>query len=250
MTNKTILATALLSCAAFPAMSAENFLVAGLNAGKEVFTGWAGNVEAGATLSNGNKEEKEFNLDLKAQKEGDAKKWGYKVEAYAESEEEENKTIDEEYRASFQARYNISDVRYAFGEFSYLNDRFEGYKQRLTETFGYGYKFSNTEQFKLSGEVSVGARQTKFTNDKNENSFVAKLSVDAMYKFNDNVAFVEDFELALANGTNMLSESAIKVNFTESFYGKTFYKVEYNSDVPANTKETDTTLGFKLGYSF
>lgn len=221
-----------------------------VNAGKDMFTGWTGEIEAGATFSNGNDEEKDYALDLKVQKEGDAQKWGYKFEAYAEGEEKNGKTTDEEYRGAFQARYNLSNINYVFGELTYLNSRFDGFDSRVTETVGYGHKFFNNEEFKLSGEVSLGMRQTEFTDGTDENSFITKLSADAMYKINDNLSLIEELEIGLSESTTILSETALKVDFTESLYGKLFYEIEYNSEVPAGKKDTDTTFGFKVGYSF
>ncbi|MAF31299.1 MAG: hypothetical protein CMF60_03745 [Magnetococcales bacterium] len=244
--KKLILTSVLLSGTTFNAFAMEKFIDAGVN----VFTGWTGDIEAGATVSNGNDEEKDYSLDLDVKKDGEAQKWGYKFEAHAEGEEENGVTIDEEYRALLQARYNLSELNYVFGEFTYLNDRFEGYESRMTETLGYGHKFYNTESFQLEGEVSVGMRQTQFTDGTDENSAIAKLSADMMYKLNGHLAIEEDFEIGFADSTTMLSETALKVDFTKSFYGKLFYEIEYNSDVPEDTKETDTTFGFKVGYSF
>lgn len=244
--KKLVLTSVLLSGVSLEAMAVEQIM----NAGKAVFTGWSGDVEAGGTFSNGNTEEKEYNLNLDVQKDGEAKKWGYKFEAYAEGEETNNVTTEEEYRTLVQARYNVSDVNYMFGELTYLNDRFEGYKMRLTETLGYGHKFYNTEIFKMSGEVSLGMRQTEFTDETDENSFITKFALDASYRFAENLSFVEDLDIGVAESTSVLSESAIKVDFTKNLYGKVAYEVEYNSDVPEGTKETDTTLSFKVGYSF
>jgi putative salt-induced outer membrane protein len=244
--KKFILASTLLTSLSMQAVAMENLV----NAGKDILTGWKGDIEAGATFSNGNDEEKEYNLDLKVQKEGDAQKWGYKFEAYAEGEEKKGVTTDEEYRALIQARYNVSETGYVFGEFAYLNNRFEGYKSRTTETVGYGHKFYNNEEFKLSGEVSLGMRQTEFTDETDENSFITKLSADAMYKINPQLSLVQELEIGLSESTTLLSETALKYDFTSNFYGKLAYELESNSDVPAGTKETDTTIGFKIGYSF
>ncbi len=246
--KKTILASVLLTGLSLQSHAAEMPNL--LGAGKAVFTGWDGSVEAGATFSNGNTEEKEYKLNLKAKKDGEAKKWGYKFEAYAEGEENQGVTTEEEYRGLAQARFNVSDVNYVFGELTYLNDRFEGYEMRMAETLGYGHKFYNTDIFKLSGEVSLGMRQTDFTDGTDENSFITKFSVDAVYKFAENLSFVENLDIGIAESTSVYSESSIKVDFTKAFYGKVSYEVEYNSDVPATARETDTTFGFKLGYSF
>lgn len=210
---------------------------------------FSGNVEFGSTFETGNtqKEELKTNASLSYEKE----KWQNITKLKASNGKENDTRYDEEYRINNQLRYNRSNKDYFFGEAEYVNDRFSGFDYRISELAGYGYKLLSTDTMSLSVETSIGARQSKFINSDTENSFLGKIGQTYTWDINKNLSFSESLGISLASDSTITEfEAAFKSKITDSLYLKASFEVEHISDVPANTKKTDTVAGLTLGYDF
>lgn len=214
----------------------------------DITAGWTGEADFGFSFSTGNTEKEDLNFSTKLNKDdGD---WGHTLKAQVYSAKDSDVRNKEEYRVDWQTRRELSKVDYLFGEVGYVNDRFSGFDSRINEGIGYGYKFYDTEEFKLSGEVSIGGRHTKFTTGVKENSALGKLAGKMDWKINDNVSFTEDLSISAADSVIIRSESAIKTALSESLYLKLGFDIEQNNDVPATKDETDTLTKVSVGYKF
>tara|TARA_R110000868_G_scaffold189695_2_gene433084 strand:+ start:129191 stop:129925 length:735 start_codon:yes stop_codon:yes gene_type:complete len=216
----------------------------------DIFTGWEGDIEAGANFASGNTNKENLRFGATLNKEGEAKAWGHTVKASAHSATENNIRSEEKYRIIGQSRYNISTTNYVFGEAEYVNERLNGYQYRVSEGIGYGHKFYNTKQLRVAGEVSVGGRHSLDTQEVKENSALAKLSGKANWVINESIELAEDFSISFADSTITLSETSLKNKLSESLYLKVGVTIEHNSDVPSAKKNTDTLTSLSLGYKF
>lgn len=210
---------------------------------------WSGNVELAANYSSGNTETQDYKAASSITYKAEI--WENTIDFNAYSSKEEGVQNDEEYRVKNQTRYNLSEKDYAFGEIEYVNDRFSGFDMRLTENLGYGYKFYDTDDFKLNGEASLGARQTEDSDGNKENSFLQKLAGQLSWDIHDGVTFTENVALSFAKDTNIFeSESALKTQIMEKTYLKLAFNVEYISDVPDDKENTDTQTSLGVVYEF
>lgn len=66
----------------------------------------------------------------------------------------------EKYAVGARNRFNMTDYDYAFGQASWLTDRFNGYRQRDVLTAGYGRQFLNGPVHSFRFEFGPGFAMT------------------------------------------------------------------------------------------
>ena len=210
---------------------------------------WKSAIEAGVSISHGNTEQENLNLDFKSTY--DDKKSKTTLKASALNRSENDTRTAEEYRANLNSRYKLNDKKYLFGELEYVNDRFSGYQYRVSENIGYGRIFIKSKKTNLEAEASIGARHSKLTNDKRENSLIQKNTGRFSYQLTDNILFSEQASIAFGrDATITTSETSLKTQIANGLYLNFSLTIENISKVPAGTKNTDTLTKLNLGYNF
>lgn len=212
-------------------------------------TGWKGSLEGGLLLQSGNSESESLNGAAKLSKTvGD---WEHILSLSALNNSSADVRSAEEYRGGLQSRNNLSAVDYVFGEVDAVKDRFSGYEYRLSEVLGYGYKFFDTDEFKLSAEAALGLQQAKLDGGSAENNFLQRIGGDLEWAINGNLYFTQHLSTEHANGTFFsLSKSAIKTSISETLALKFGYEMEHISDVPAGAEKLDTRALANVVYDF
>jgi putative salt-induced outer membrane protein len=208
-----------------------------------------GSIELGANVHTGNTEKQAFNF--KGQLDNDFGKWENTAKLVIDLGEENENATDEKYALSDQLRYPLSDIDYMFGELSYVNDRFSGYEYRIDELLGYGRKLITENDFKLTGEIALGARQSSLTTGEDENSALGRVGGKLVWNISEHVEFVEDLKISVGGDATITeSETSLKSKLNDALYLKVGFDVEHISDVPAGTENTDTVTKVTVGYDF
>ena len=65
------------------------------------------------------------------------------------------------WEARLQSNYTISGPLFAFGGLRYARDMFDGFQYQASATAGMGYKFIDTVDTKLTGQVGAGYRRLR-----------------------------------------------------------------------------------------
>lgn len=211
--------------------------------------GWSGNLEGGALLQNGNSKNENLNAAVKVSKE--TQNWQHIAKLSGSNNSSDGVRSAEEYRTNLQTRNKLSAKDYIFGELDWVKDRYSGYDFRLSELLGYGYKFYDDDEFKLSAEAALGTQQSQRTNADIENSIIQKLSGDLEWAINEQLSFLQHLSTEHSNDAFFSnSQSALKTKITDSLALKAAYDIEHISQVPAGTKKLDTKTTLNVLYDF
>ncbi len=218
--------------------------------GEEVKKPWSGNVEAGLNFQTGNTDKQNgrgsFSLNYKKGR------WGNNFKFSARGGQEDDVTTDEEYRVRNQTRYNLSGKDYTFLELEYVNDRFSGFESRISESVGYGRTLYKNNSLDITGEASLGSRQSNLTDGSDKNSFLGRAGAKAVWEINDNLTFTEEITSSAAFDDSVITElnTELKSRISEKLYLKFEINIEHVDDAPVNRKHTDTNTVFGIGYDF
>jgi putative salt-induced outer membrane protein len=209
---------------------------------------WFGSAEAGLMYSTGNTERR--NLNAKGELGYRPSDWEFRLGAELVNTEENDLQTDEEYRADLQGRYNFTDRDYGFVEADWIKDRFSGYDYRITEVVGYGRKWYDRDDFSWSSEAGGGMQQTKELNGDSSNNPLARLRNEFDWAITDYLSFENATKVDISELTTLRNEAALKNKLSESLFVKLGVDVEYLSDVPTGTNDTDTDVYLNLAYEY
>ena len=174
----------------------------------------------------------------------------------------EDKVSAEKYNYAAKIGYKFNPANYVFLNADYEDDRFSGYDYRTTYALGYGRKLITTDTTKLNIEVGPGYRydrtngyydeiEKKPVPEKTEDEAVFRGYAMFNYKFSDAVSFQQDVTVVTgSSNTNTKSVTALKSQIVGALSMKASYKVNHNTDVPADTEKTDTETALTLVYDF
>ncbi len=211
------------------------------------------NIEAGATISQGNTEEESIYSKTKIdyQKE----RYSNILKTRMENTKVNDLRVKERYDINNQTRYNFSKKNYRFLEIEYIDDRFGGYDYRSSETVGLGRDLVKRENIVLSGQLSAGLRQSKFTDSEKENTFLVRAGFDFNWKIKEGVEFNEHLDISRdQDATITKSDASLKISLDKihhSIYLQIGYFFENRSAVPdPSFNKTDTTFMTTIGYSY
>lgn len=211
--------------------------------------GWEGNVEGGLMVQTGNSENENLNGAFELKKEID--KWTHTIKASAANNSSDDVRSAEEYRASVKSDYGLSPTDYVFGEIDAVKDRYSGYEYRVSEYLGYGHKYYNTDELKLSAEAGLGLQQSQPEGQDSENNFVQKIAGDLEWAINENLTLEQELSVEHASGVFFsISDTALRTKISEELALKVGYNMEHISDVPPGTEKLDTKATVNVLYEF
>lgn len=215
---------------------------------------WSGKVAIGYLSVSGNTESTNFTGS--AEVNWDGERWHHTLLGKALGKSEEKETTAEAYKASYTAKFDLSERTYLFGLLDYNKDRFSSYDQQIFETAGFGQRLIMTDKHELNVELSAGASQSKLvldpppgTDDVNE--AVYRLSGDYTWAISDNSTFSQ--KLSVTSGSsNTYTESVTELSagIIGALSTVLGYTVKHNSDVAAGKDKTDTFASISLEYVF
>ncbi len=233
---------------ATPVLADED--VAGDDAGEAAEPEVSGNITLGFFSAAGNTESASVRFDIET--EVDYDKWRQTLALNRYQAAEDGEESAERYGGSLQSDYRITDRAYLFVVGRYGRDRFGAFDRRASLAFGIGRRFIDTEDVELDLEVGAGRRGAE-PNGTNERDYdtIHVLRGDFTWQLSHVSEFSQELEVESGNrNTSTQSVSEIRSVFAGNLSWVFSYTVEHNSDVPADTENTDRYTAVSLQYEY
>jgi putative salt-induced outer membrane protein len=214
-----------------------------------VFDLWDGRAELGGFRTSGNSDTLGLTAILDATREG--LNWRHKFHVQADYNENQGQTTREHYLASYEPNYKIDDRLYIYGSSLYESDRFLGYYDRVSASFGAGYSVLKTGAMKLDVELGPAYRHTYFTNGVRQDSPAGRGTVDFRWRLLPGLTLSQTGSAyAQRYNSTVSGTTAIDAKLIGPLSAKLSYYVQYESQPPPGSVSTDTTTRAALVYSF
>jgi len=212
--------------------------------------GWTGDFAAGLLLTTGNTESQSINGSAALGYLNGPWKNAFKATGINTADGDE--TTAELYTIGDKVDYTFSDRHYAFGALEWQKDLYGGIRESMSETVGYGYHVLTGPAHMLDLEIGGGARQTEQqdTGDK-EKEAIGRAGALYSWKISDTSSFSQSLRVESGKSDTFTeSISELKLSLVGPIFVGLSYTVRNHSDVPADTKKTDTFAAVSLSYSF
>jgi len=165
---------------------------------------WSGSVTLGYLATTGNTEGSSLNSG--AEINYALELWEHQATAAAVFTTEDKITTAEAYDAGWKSARNLTEHNYMYGRLNWRKDRFGSILEQFSQTIGYGRRLIDKEKHQLNGELGFGARQSKLSDDTNENDGIYTGRLTYTWQISETASF----------GQSFLVESGDSNTFTES----------------------------------
>jgi putative salt-induced outer membrane protein len=211
---------------------------------------WRGEAGAGLLTTSGNSESESVNG--KFQLDWTHEVWKNSFTGTAINSGDEEGRTAERYTLGNKLDWNFTPNDYLFGAVDWEKDLFGGFRERTAETAGYGRHILRGPVHVLDAEIGAGARQTEEqdTGDR-ENELIGRFGGKYEWKISETSAFSQ--KLKVEHGReNTFSEalSELKLSIIGNLFASISFTARNNSEVPPDTKKTDTFTAVNLSYAF
>ncbi len=153
---------------------------------------WTGSLGAGLALTQGNKDTSNFNLSFDVKRDPKTKTV-FKADAlYILATENGQENVDRAL-ANGRVEYLLSERTYAFGQLSYVRDRFKDIDWLLAPTVGLGYKLVKTDRTTFDVDSSVGIVMENNTGFDTKTDGAFTLGERFSHKLSDNATITQGF---------------------------------------------------------
>lgn len=211
---------------------------------------WKGEAGAGLLTTSGNSETQSINgrflLDYAE------RRWKNHFNATALNNGDEEGTTAERYTVGDKLDYDFTERDYLFGAVDYEKDLFGGFRQRTAETAGYGRHILIGPVHRLDAEIGAGARQTEEQDTgARESEAIGRVGGRYQWTISETSAFSQSLKVESgASNTYTEAVSELKLAVIGNLFAAVSFTARNNSEVPPDTKTTDTFTAISLSYAF
>lgn len=210
---------------------------------------WTGKVTLGYLATSGNAENSTLNSGFEVGYEVGL--WQHLVKAFALNASENDETTAEAYELGWKSERKVSDNNFLFGRADWRHDRFSGYDTQLSQSVGYGRHLIDRDAHKLNAEVGLGARQSDLVDGTEDDELIFRGGANYRWQISETAEFRQDLTLESGEeNTYLESVTAVSTQLIGELALVASYTVKNNSNVPANTENTDTYTALSLEYAF
>jgi putative salt-induced outer membrane protein len=171
----------------------------------------------------------------------------------------------ERWEARGQSNYTVSGNLFAFGGFRYEHDWFDGFQYQASVTAGLGYKFIDTVDTKLSGQVGAGYRRLRPEDViKNADGVVTErilhdasgeaigtAGLDFSHVVTKTTTLSNKFLVETGSANTLLHDNiALAVKMTDKLGLSVGYGITDNTHPPGTLKKLDTVTTVNLAFAF
>ncbi|MEP6883864.1 MAG: DUF481 domain-containing protein [Gammaproteobacteria bacterium] len=164
-----------------------------------------------------------------------------------------------------QSNYTVSGDLFAFGGLRYERDLFDGFQYQASATAGMGYKFIDTNDTKLSGQIGAGYRRLRpedIIKDANgivtsrvlhdaTGEVIGTAGLDFSHAFNKSTTLTNKFLMEAGSSNTLLHDDlALTVKMSNQLSLSVGYGVTDNTNPPATLKKLDTITTVNLVFAF
>ena len=214
---------------------------------------WGGDAELGYVSTAGNSETS--TLKARSDLRWENGNWRDLIHADALNSSEDDTRSAEKYFLSNKLDYKFNERSYIFGFTSYEHDTFSGFKYQATAAAGLGYTLLQSDTMTWNVEGGPGYRISKVEDDnledEDQRETILRLSTKYSWRLSDNATFEQEASVEHgADNTITRSITSLKTTVIGRVAMKLSYTLKSQSNVPVDTKHTDTETAVTLVYSF
>ena len=221
---------------------------------------FSGKVAVGAIAASGNSESSTFNFEFGLNYDKDVWHNALKASAMqARSSTEDDagnsskQTTSELYAVTLRSALDFTENDYVFAQLGFEKDLFGAVRERTTQTLGYGRRVLNDDAHKLDLELGAGARQSLAQEEgaRRESEVVGRAGFVYAWQFSETSRFAQSVTAEYGDSnTYTESLSELKLSVIGGVFANLAFTVKHNSDVPADTEQTDTISSVSLSYEY
>jgi putative salt-induced outer membrane protein len=210
---------------------------------------WTGQIELGAFRGTGNTSNFGFTGAVKLNRKGID--WEHAVRASADFQKDSGSITREQYGASYQPRYTLSDDIFTYGRLQYEKDEIQGYRDRYSVSGGFGYRVLQGRGLTLALEAGPAVRRTRYVDQASETTWTSLTSLDFDWQVNGAVKFTEDASSFVgSDNSTFTSQTGIEAGMAKGLKARLTYSIEHETSPPTGSVKTDTISRFALVYGF
>lgn len=218
-------------------------------AAQGMLDGWSGQGEAGGFISSGNTENRGIAIGVNLAKE--TRHWKHALRALVDYQEDQGVTSRERYFAGYEGNWKFSPRGFAVLALSWEKDRFTGFSSRFAEAIGLGYRLVDTRRLTLALDGGPAFRQTRFTTGVVDNSFAARLALNAKWTVGPGVSLTETATYYAEDvNSSLLSLTQLTARLNGRLSARLSFQVNNESNPPPGRENVDTVSRATLVYNF
>jgi putative salt-induced outer membrane protein len=211
---------------------------------------WTGSGELGLAIAKGNTDSQTLVGKLGIAKE--TARWKHSAGAaflYGKSDDEENAR---RYEVFANSGYRLGERSYVVGSLRNERDHFAPNEYQWTASAGYGIEAIKNETTHLTFEAGPGYRWAKLQDVRvHNNEAVLRGFMDFGHRLTETTELFNTLLIeAGADNTFARNDFGVKVKMTDALALKAGFEVRHNTDVPVDTKRTDTLTTVNVVYGF
>lgn len=210
---------------------------------------WSGEFDLGASAKTGNTRSTNLLAKLRLVYQGDL--WDHRLRLDALRKTDSGDRTAERYLAQFQSNYELTDRSYLFGVVRGEWDEFGGFDYQTSLSGGYGYRAWMSDRGSLDLEAGPGVRRSRSDDGAAETEMVARFRGDLNVKIGEHSEFGQEVNV-ITGGDNTQTEAitSVTTRVTGRLGLRFSFTVVNNTDVPPDTRKTDTTTAASVVYTF
>jgi putative salt-induced outer membrane protein len=164
-----------------------------------------------------------------------------------------------------QSNYTVSGDLFVFGGLRYEHDLFDGFEYQASATGGVGYKFIDTADTKLTGQIGAGYRRLRpedifkdpdgavtmrVPHDATGDA-IATAGLDFSHAFTKTTTLSNKFLVEAGSSNTLLHDDvALAVKMSDKLALSVGYGITDNTNPPGSLKKLDTVATVNLVFSF
>ncbi|WP_435104920.1 DUF481 domain-containing protein [Arhodomonas sp. AD133] len=229
--------------------------VAAVPAAADSFDGepFSGETEFNFTRTTGNTESRTFGLN--ASFDWVQTRWREHLALEAYNESQAGEATAERYFVEGQVDHSVNDRAYVYAQSSGEDDRFSGYEYSLAGSGGVGYRFYDTDTFRLALETGPGFRYRRARPgvvDADSGGEATMRGVMRLFwQLNPYTEFQQTLETSLGTESTLSrSTTSVTTELWSRLSLRFAYRVRHEADPPDDVAAVDTRLSAGVVYGF
>lgn len=214
------------------------------------FRDWRGRIQLDASATSGNTDTSALGLNLKMSRAEQGRV--DRLEAYANSAENNGQTNRQRWGASFQVDANFTDTLHGYLRAAHDEDEFAGFDRRTFFGGGTGREFSDRDNLKIRADIGPGfqfLREAETGDSSGEWVLYSALDVDWLAA--EDWSVEQDVRMtASAPSTSLVSISALNMAVSKAINTGVSYEYRFESNPPDEAENGDSILRFNVSYGF
>lgn len=218
---------------------------------------WTGNVNIGASYSDGNTDSRSINAAADAERRAEMDRWTAKgYWNYAENRDSTGDFAISQRRAGASLKYDyfLSKQLYVFGIGGVETDTLADIKLRSYIGAGVGYQWREEENFKWGSEAGLTYFKTDYKTSDDTDYIAARLANNIAWQINEQTKLENNIELfpSIENAKDFYgkSDTKIKTNLSKTMFAQLQWIYQYTARPASGADRADNLVVLGIGWSF